>query len=454
MRKICLFLLLLFGALHSKTISFEELLELSLENSKDLQKQKIDIEISKQDRKNISGIERGKLYLSSEISRTNHSGYVFNSKLSSREANFGDFGAGEFNPLNPNVLSVEPKDLNYPNSRTNINSKIVYDLPLFTGFTLSSYKDIATLQEKANQLLYNLDEKKLEFEVLKAYNSTVLAKDFVKTLEKANNTMDFIYEGARKFHNNGLVTKLDVNEAKVYKLAVESQLIEAKNNFELAISYLQFLSSNENIKDVQSLKNIYLDLEEFEELYNIALQKRDEKSLVDISIQANNKNIVANRGEYYPNVFTRVEYGYNDNNFTASSDKDYYLAFLGINLTLFDGTRASNLEKAKLELLKAKLDMQQLNDGIKLELKEALLNFNSKQDAQKVNQEAYELSYEVLEQAKLQYKNRLISMTTLLSQETNYRKSQTMLLNARYETSLALAKLKHVLGINLTKEKK
>ena len=98
--------------------------------------------------------------------------------------------------------------------------------------------------------------------------------------------------------------------------------------------------------------------------------------------------------------------------------------------------------------------MQKLEDGIKLELDEALLNFNSKQDEQKVYFEALNLAYDVLEQAKLQYKNRLISMTTLLSQETNYRKSQTMLLNARYETSLALAKLKKVLGINLIKDKK
>ena len=60
----------------------------------------------------------------------------------------------------------------------------------------------------------------------------------------------------------------------------------------------------------------------------------------------------------------------------------------------------------------------------------------------------------VLNQAKLQYKNRLISMTTLLSQETNYRQSQTMLLNAKYENSLALARLNLVLGQNLQKDYK
>ncbi|OCL96317.1 TolC family protein [Aliarcobacter thereius] len=452
MKKIFTSLVLFLGISYSETISFEELLKQSINNSKELQKREIDIDISKKSQDEIIGIETGKLYISSEISRTNHAGHVFNSKLSSREATFRDFGFIEMQ--NQNDIDVAPKDLNYPNSRTNINTKIVYDLPLFTGFALSNYKDITKLQEKANEYLYNLDEKNLEYEVLKAYNSSVLAKDFIQTLEKASQTIDFIYEGAKKFHENGLVTKLDVNEAKVYKLSLQAELLKAKNNFKLAISYLRFLSGNNNINDVQSLKNIYFDLQNFDELYEMALLKRDEKALVNISIEANNKNIKANQGSYYPNIFTRLEYGYNDNNFTASNDKDYYLAFLGINLTLFDYSRSSKLEKSRLELLKSKLDMQKLEDGIKLELDEALLNFNSKQDEQKVYFQALNLAYDVLEQAKLQYKNRLISMTTLLSQETNYRKSQTMLLNARYETSLALAKLKKVLGINLIKDKK
>lgn len=449
MKKI-LFLISFYSTLFSQTISFDELLTQTLENSKDLQKQKIDIDIAKTNSDYLTGVQTGKLYLSSEVSRTNHSGYVFNSKLSSREATFRDFGFSQMSE----GINTAPKDLNYPDDRTNINSKIVYDIPLFMGFSIQNYKDIAKLQEKANEYLYNLNEKNLELEVLKAYNSSVLAKDFVKTLQKAKQSVEFIANGAVKFHENGLVTKLDVNEAKLYLLNIESQLLQAQNNFDLSIAYLKFLSSNEKIKDVEDLKSLELTLNEFEKLYETALLNRDEKALQNIEIEANSKNIKAKQGSYYPTIFSRLEYGYNDNNFTASSDKDYYMAFLGVNLILFDQTRSSQLEKSKLELLKAKLDMQKLDDGIKLELQEAILNLNSKQKALETNSKSLELAQEVLEQAKLQYKNRLISMTTLLAQETNFRKTQTLLLNARYETSLAKAKLKQVLGLNLTKDTK
>ena len=452
MKKLSLFLIISKLAF-AQTISFEEALNQTIENSKDLQKQKINIDIAKTNSDFIDGLNFGKVSLNSDISRTNHSGYVFMGKLSSREATFKDFGFIE-NTRNPNDIDIAPKDLNYPDSYTSINSYISYDLPLFTGFALYHKKGILKLQEKANEILYNLDKKTLEFEVLKAYNSAVLAKDFVKTMQKAKDTIGFIKNGAKEFHKNGLVTKIDVNEAELYFLNTNSNLIEAENNFKLSLAYLKFLTSNENISDVENLQNTYLEIKEFEDLYKIALKNRDEITLQNISIEANNKNIKANQGSYYPSVFTHLEYGYNDDKFSTSKDKDYYMALLGISLTLFDGTRSANLEKSRLEYLKAKLDFEKLQDGIKLEVQKAILDYKAKQEILKEKILASELASSVLNQAKLQYKNRLISMTTLLSQETNYRQSQTMLLNAKYENSLALARLNLVLGQNLQKDYK
>lgn len=452
MKKLSLFLIISKLAF-AQTISFEEALNQTIENSKDLQKQKINIDIAKTNSDFIDGLNFGKVSLNSDISRTNHSGYVFMGKLSSRDATFRDFGFIE-NTGNPNDIDIAPKDLNYPDSYTSINSYISYDLPLFTGFALYHQKGILKLQEKANEILYNLDKKTLEFEVLKAYNSAVLAKDFVKTMQKAKDTIGFIKNGAKEFHKNGLVTKIDVNEAELYFLNTNSNLIEAENNFKLSLAYLKFLTSNENISDVENLQNTYLEIKEFEDLYKIALKNRDEITLQNISIEANNKNIKANQGSYYPSVFTHLEYGYNDDKFSTSKDKDYYMALLGISLTLFDGTRSANLEKSRLEYLKAKLDFEKLQDGIKLEVQKAILDYKAKQEILKEKILASELASSVLNQAKLQYKNRLISMTTLLSQETNYRQSQTMLLNAKYENSLALARLNLVLGQNLQKDYK
>ena len=254
MHKIYLSLILASFS-YAQSVNFDKILDLTIKNSKDLKLQELNIDSSKLDIKTVDAISYGKLTLSEEISRTNHSGYVFNSKLSSREASFRDFGFAQVGDMTN--FDIQPKDLNYPEARNNFNTKLTYDIPLFTGFKLSNQKDILKLQEEANNIKYNLDKKELEFEVLKAYNSAVVAKDFVKALEKAKESIIFMKDGAIAFHKEGLITKIDVNEAKVYESNINSQLLEAKNNFQLALSYLGFLSSDDSITDVEKLENIY-----------------------------------------------------------------------------------------------------------------------------------------------------------------------------------------------------
>lgn len=440
--------LLISSLCYAQSVDFNEILEQTINNSKDLQQQKLNIDTSKLNTQMIDSISYGKLSITEEISKTNHSGYVFNSKLSSREASFRDFGFIQQNES----IDVQPTDLNYPDSRNNFNTKIIYDIPLFTGFKLSNQKDILKLQEKANELKYNLDKKNLEFELLKAYNSAVVAKDFVKALEKAKEAISFIVKSANAFHSEGLVTKIDENEAKVYELNINSKLIEAKNNFQLALEYLKFLSSNDDINDVKELQNIYFKFPNEKELYEKALENRDEVKMQNIQVNATKKNIEVTNSAYYPTIYSHLEYGYNDNQLTLDNDKDYYMAMIGISLTLFDDTRSIEKEKSKIEYAKANLNQEKLKDAIKLELKKAILELETKENILREKIEAKNLANEVLEQAKLQYKNRLISMTTLLSQEANFRKNEAFLIQARYEKSLALAKVNLILGENLKEE--
>ena len=445
--------LLISSLCYAQSVNFDEILEQTLKNSKDLQEQKLNIDTSKLSTQMIDSISYGKLSITEEISKTNHSGYVFNSKLSSREASFRDFGFAQMpQTQDPSNNDIVPSDLNYPNTRNNFNTKITYDIPLFTGFKLSNQKDILVLMEKANELKYNLDRKNIEFETLKAYNSAVVAKEFVKALEKAKETLSFMVKAANAFHNEGLVTKIDVNEAKVYELNINSQLTEAKNNFQLALAYLKFLTSNEEITDVQNLENIHFNLPNQQELYEKAMQTRDEVKMQNIEVEATKKNIDIAKSSYYPTLFSHLEYGFNDDKITTNEDKDYYIALVGLSLSLFDGTRGTQVEKSRLEHLKATLNQEKLKDGIKLEIEKAILDLETKQTVLAEKLEAKNLASEVLEQAKLQYKNRLISMTVLLQQEANYRKYEALLINAKYEKSLALAKVNLVLGKNLKEE--
>ncbi|KAB7886919.1 TolC family protein [Poseidonibacter ostreae] len=435
--------LLLTSFTYAQTVNFEQALNFTFKNNKDLKKQKLDIEVANLNIEKVNSISYGKLSFEEQINRTNHAGYVFNSKLSSREASFNDFGASEFDPNN---LGVIAEDLNNPEDRNNFNTKLNYDIPLFTGFKLSNQKEILKLQKKANEVKYNLDKRQLSYEVLKAYNQAVLAKEFIKTTKKAKESIAFIVKSANAFYKEGLVTKIDVKQAQVHELNINTKNLESENKFQLALAYLKFLTSKNEINDVEKLKYIKIKYSNFNVLYENALKNADELRMQDINIKAKKKNIEISKAEYYPTVYSHLEYGFNDDKLTLDSKKDYYNAVLGLKYTIFDNTRDVDMQKSQIQYKKSLFDYEKLKDAIKLQLQKALLDLEIKEKILKEREETLVLANDIYKQSQLMYKNHLIAMTDLLQQEANLRNTKTQLIAAKYEKSLALAKINLISG--------
>lgn len=436
--------LLLTSFTYAQTINFNDALALTFKNNKDLKNQKLNIDLAKLNIENVNALSYGKLSFEEQVNRTNHAGYVFNSKLSSREASFNDFGAIEY--IGPNAITVQPENLNNPKDRNNFNTKLNYDVPLFTGFKLSNQKEILKLQHKANEVKYNLNKRQLSYKVLKAYNSAVVAKEFIKASKKAKESISFIVKSAKAFHKEGLVTKIDVKQAQVHNLNINTKYLEAQNKFELALAYLKFLTSKNEISDVEKLKYIEIKDSKFDNLYKKALENADELKMQNINNKAKKKNIEISKADYYPTIYSHLEYGFNDDKLTLDSQKDYYNAVIGLKYTIFDNTRNIEKQKSQIEYKKSLLDYEKLQEAIKLELKKSLLDLNSKEKILKEKKETLVLVNDIYKQSQLMYKNHLIAMTDLLAKEASLRNTQAELIVAKYEKSLALAKINLISG--------
>ena len=444
--------------LFSYTIDFKTSLNKTIENNKGLKAKKLEIEESKLDLQEAKGYDYGNLVFNENIVNTDHAGYVFGMKLASREATFGDFGFDEFLaqmgglPGNTNaLLSTEPKKLNEAESRTNYETKVTYKVPIFTGFKLENAKKMAKLQVLAKTAKYNYDEKALGLEVLKAYNGAVASKEFIKATQKAKEATSSFVEFASELYKEGLVTSIDVKQAKVYDMGVDANMIEAKNRFDLALSYLRFLTSDELITDVKEFRNISNELLSLETLQNKAHENRDDFAWMRYNTQTMKSKIDFEKSSKYPTIGAQIEYGYNDDTFNnINGDQDYYLGAIGLSYTLFDGAiSASKEQKAKIQYKKINNHFEYMKDGIKLEVEKNILTLQAKAKILKQKIKAQNLSDEVLEQSQEMYKNHLINMSNLLMQQANQQKSNAETIMAKYEKSLAAARLQLSLGEKL-----
>ena len=376
-------------------------------------------------------------------------------KLASREATFGDFGFADFlspPPGTTNILKVQPNDLNFPDTRTNFETKLTYKAPIFTGYKLENAKKMAKLQILAKTAKYNYDKKTLGLEVLKAYNGAVASKEFIKATTKAKEATSSFVNFADELFKEGLVTSIDVKQAKVYDMGVDAKMIEAKNRYALAISYLKFLTSDDTITDVDGFQNINISTKSLDILKNKAHKNREDFKWMKYNTDTMKTKVQFDGAYKYPMIGAQVEYGLNDNtlNPTNIDEHDYYLAAVGLSYTIFDGSVSSiKKQKAKIEHKKTLHYFEYMKDGIALEVEKNMLTLQSKEKILTQKIKALNLADEVLEQSQEMYKNHLINMSNLLMQQANQQKSNAETILAKFEKSLAAAALKISLGQTL-----
>jgi outer membrane protein TolC len=446
------------------TIDFETSLEKTIQNNKGLKAKKLDIQNAKLDLEESQAYNYGNLVFNENIARTNNAGHVFGMKLASREATFADFGFDQFisqmgtiTPTSPTydggkaILATHPEKLNNPEARTNYETKLTYKVPIFTGYKLQNAKKMAKLQILANTAKYTYDKKQLGLEVLKAYNGAVASKEFIKATQKAKEATSSFVEFANELYNEGLVTSIDVKQAKVYDMGVDSKMIEAKNRYDLAISYLRFLTSDETITDVKNFKTVQINTNSLEFLQQSANKNRDDFSWMKYNVDTMKTKIEFDSASSYPMIGAQVEYGTNDDKFNPiDTDHDYYLGAVGLSYTLFDGSISSiKKQKAKIQYNKTKYYLEYMQDGIKLEVEKNLLNLQAKKKIFIQKQKANNLAQQVLEQSQEMYKNHLINMSNLLMQQANQQKANAEMIFAKFEETLAAATLQISLGKDL-----
>jgi len=476
MKKFLLLSACLCG-LFAKTVDFNIVLKEALNNNLELKAKKLNIDKAKADLKKAKGYNWGKLTLSEEVSRSNDPLYVFGMKLESREATFRDFGFKDFlggvgmalnqadgdfgkfsdlmrNPqMQASLLDTAPDDLNNPKARTNFKTKLVYEVPLFTGFKLKYAKEMAALQVKANQYKYANDKNKLAIEVLKAYNGAVAAKYFIKALKKAKETTSSFVTMINNFYKQGMATDVDLLQAKKRDNEINAMLIEAENKYQLALSYLRFLTDDNSIDNVKDFKVIFPPNVPLKNLVVSALKNRNDLKWMKANVETMQKKVKMDKSAYYPMIGAHLEYGFNDNRLTLSKKKDYYVAAVGMDWKLFDASRGAEIQKSKIDAIQTNYYYKYMKKGIALDVKQKYLNFKSKHAIVEEKITNKELAEEILKKYTYMYKQGMVNMTILLMKEAEARKARAELIKARFDEALAAAELKKAIG-DLLKESK
>ncbi len=354
-------------------LSLNQAILILKENNLEINVAKFNEQIKEYEHEIAKGYNYGKLDLVQSAMRSNDAGNVFGFKLQSREASFNDFGFDEFlgqmSGLPGNaaeLLATQPSNLNYPDVRNHFQTKLQYQLPIYTGGKLEQYGKIT----KALSVMSVLDTKKIlnekVYQLKKSFYDSYLLDSYLHNLQIIKFNMNKLENMAQSMIDEGYAKKVDLLEVQSKTANVIRMINKANANKELVYHFISFLLNEK----VDSISGNYVEMK---------LKQADiEKILTqNIDIQKAKKGLVITEmaikleeSSNLPEVGAFVEYGSADDKFLNDFSKhDAYTFGVQLKWNLFSGgVNKKGIEKARVENLKVQSQVELAKKGITLQV--------------------------------------------------------------------------------------
>ncbi len=466
-RILWLALPLLVGLLHAKpqeqkALTLNEALSILKNNNLEIKAADLDAKAAKEKIQTVSGSNWGKLELQQDIARSNDAGNVFGFKLTSREANFGDFGFDEFlapmgtalmkansNSLTPadlqnmqNILTIEPNRLNYPGDRNFFQTKLKYEIPLFTGFQLTSYTNIMQAMAKLKTLDKEKITKEKAYQLKKSFYNMGLLDASIAHMKIILHNIERLEATTKEMIHSGYAKKVDLLEVQAKKANVERVLSQMNANKKLLYHFISFLLNKRVDKIVPPTKPVAMPRysDDYIITHNIDIQK------AKTGLHITQEMIDAQKAGYYPMIGAFGEIATADDTFLGNAN-DHKAYTVGARLTWNiwnGGIDKAKIEKAKLEKLKTATQVELAKKGIALKVAKIRTEIESLDYEIASLKKELELADAIYENYEGRYKEKLVSMNDVIIKQSQQIEKVLQLLqvhNKRTEKIIALEKL-------------
>ena len=306
---------------------------------------------------------------------------------------------------------------------------------------LDATKEVYSLQSlsKMEDLVFNVVQLYIQYQITQEQREIVISN---------YDRIEYLVKIAQAQFDNGIIKKLDVDQLKVNRTNIGSELtnidIAAAQQMNIFRFYLD-LERNQPLSLTEKLE----DSEDFPLSDDLLLNENLNYRLLEQQIELTkiDRNVI--KSDFLPTLSAFAQYNYTgqSNEFNFSNDKytDFMAGVWGINLSipLFDGFRTVNqLQENELAQQQLELDKKNLKNAAQLEFDNARVKMEQYEKSVLAQDENMVLAQELYNVTKISYHEGVAPLTDLLNAETSLKEAQSL-----YITSLLnykLAELEHL----------
>ncbi|MBR4267981.1 MAG: TolC family protein [Bacteroidales bacterium] len=342
-------------------------------------------------------------------------------------------------------LSADNTYVNRTTSSTSFN--VGANMILFNGFQNVRNIELSKLQLDAATADLGRAKEDLGIQVTSAYLEVLYADEILQVAENQKSLSEFQLTMRQKLLENGKASESDVVQAKSQVAQDQLSIVQAENNYRLALLELSQLlelpspdslliekpDTNDVLQAIASIEDVYADA-----LNNKSVIKADE-----LRIQSAEKEISIAKAGYYPTLslsggvgsnYYTVN-GFDNDNFSKQMSNNFsqYIA-LSLNVPIFNKFATRNrVRSSKLQYDSQNLQLESDKKILYKEVQQAYYSAVASESKYSASISAEESAAAAFELMSKKYENGKASQTEYNESRTQWMKAVADRIQAKYE---------------------
>jgi outer membrane protein TolC len=313
----------------------------------------------------------------------------------------------------------------------NMNGGLQLTQKLFDPTFPVALKATKISESQAQQSL-KMTKEQSAYSISVTYFQTLVIGKQLSTLRSTLNTSAKLLASTELKFKNGMAKQIDVDKIRVSFNNLQSQVQQAELNYTQSLNNLKYymgMPVETGINLTDTVMNV--DTQLFEALVNdFNVENRSDYQLQKIALKAYEADKERNKAGYLPTLNLSANLSASamrkQFNFLDSSQKWYPNSSLvfSLRIPVFDGLqRQQRIAQANLNIQKSKVKIEQSEQSIKVDLKNADNQYRTAINNIKNEKDNLVLSENVYKNTQLQYQQGMASSLELVQAESSYNES-------------------------------
>ncbi len=339
----------------------------------------------------------------------------------------------------------------------NATATVSADQLVFSGPYIIGLQASKTFREISQHQLVKTNIE-TRYAVTQAYYSVLVAGKNLEVLQESKNNMEQLLEETKAIYQQGLTEETSVDQMEINLSNIKNQINNLQRQLEVGMTVLKFQMGMDMEKEIQLTDSLTAIMEQIN-LEQVAGQQFNVQSHIDYKIlntqeHASYLSMRREKAEYLPTLSAFYQHQQNAmreefNYFEDNNDQWYESNVIGLqlNLPIFtSGSRMSKVQQAQIELEKTQNLKQQVEQNLKMTVKQARTEYMSAMENYLTQKSSLELSEKVYKRSMEKFTTGVVSSTELTQTHNQFLDSQTAYFQAAFDLLNAKNKLDKALN--------